>query len=107
MEYVIVDYDPQKIIKAKEPYLAANKAFTYLSKKFNFIDNMNGQKYLKFSIKNKNTGRCYPMIGTRIKLAKPIYRKSRNGKEIRYQFDNIISRYTNDMNEVFEKHFYQ
>ena len=57
---------------AKYPYQAANKAFTFLCENYKFYDNLDGQKYLKFSLVNNQNQKIYTFIGTIIKLVKPI-----------------------------------
>lgn len=77
---------------------AASKAFSALIK---FVDN-NDQtlgKFIVFVIKNKDTGKMYKYIGSRILLEKPIT-VYKNGKNIIYKYKNIIGKYKEELNKI-------
>jgi hypothetical protein len=87
---------------AKYPYQAANKAFTFLCDNYNFYDNLEGQKYLKFSLINNQNQKIYTFIGTIIKLVKPSIYKTKTGKTIQNNYRYIISKYDKNMDYIFE-----
>lgn len=79
----------------------ANKAFQILSTHFNFNDNDEGQRYLRFWLTDNN-GNIFPFLGTRIPFEKPktIYNKNGNQKQI--LFRNIVVPYE----KIFDNMFY-
>jgi hypothetical protein len=105
-DFSIIDFpeDGQKHGKyiAAYPYQAANKVFSFLCEKYKFYDNLDGQKYLKFSIINNDTDKLYTFIGTIIKLEKPITYKTKSGKTIQNNYRYIISKYDKNMDFIFE-----
>jgi hypothetical protein len=105
-EFSIIDYPNEgekhgKYI-ASYPYQAANKVFTFLCEKYKFYDNLDGQKYLKFSIINNENEKLYTFIGTIIKLEKPIVYKTKSGKTIQNNYRYIISKYDKNMDFIFQ-----
>ena len=75
---------------------AALKAFTKLSKEYN-LQNTNKKNHLVFNIKNKQNGKIYKFIGTRIKLMEPLI-VERNGKKISYNYRSIVAKYDQNLN---------
>ena len=100
--YSIVDFPNDKELygnfEGNNPKSAANKAFSYLIK---FIDkNYDNQgKFLVFVIRNMSTNKEYKYIGNRIKLENPVV-VSKNGKEIIYNYKNVIGIYNPDLEKI-------
>jgi len=72
---------------------AANKAFSFLSRKIN-LKNSNKNNMLQFTIQditNGILGKKYKYVGTRVELFKPII-INRGGKEIAFKYKNIIGK---------------
>jgi len=102
--FTILDYpvrgETSGLYTGKSPSDAANKVFTKLAKELNFYDNLGGTKYLVFHIKNIDTNKIYPYIGTVVVLQKPI-EIDYNNKNMKVHHRNIVSRYDKNMREVF------
>lgn len=102
--YTLLDY-PERgknsgEYHGKSPGSVATKIFNKISKELGFVDNLGGTKYLVFYIKNIDTGKVYPFIGTIVVLQKPI-EINYNNKSVSVSHRNIVSRYDKNMQEVF------
>ena len=105
--FTLIDY-PEKgqkngLYTGKSPSIVANKIFNKLAKKLNFIDNLGGTKYLVFYIKDIDSNKIYPFIGTIIVLQNPI-EVDYNKKNVKITHRNIVARYDNNMREVFKNY---
>jgi|688.fasta_scaffold329398_2 hypothetical protein len=102
--YTILNYpkegDKYGKYSGKTPGIVANKIFNKLMKYYNFIDNMDGKKYLVFEFENMDTGKIYEYIGTPIKLQNPMTVNIHN-KNISVDHRSIVVKYDNIMKEIF------
>lgn len=83
----------------KTPGRAAYKAFSKLSRMID-LKNSDQKKFLVFVIEDitpNSKNKQYKYIGTRVELNEPII-IDRDGKKISYKFKNIITSYTNFIN---------
>ena len=70
-EYILLDFPKIKNkYRASSPGKVAEKIFNKLIKHLNFSHNMNGELYLVFHIKDLQTKKILPFIGTVIYLKK-------------------------------------
>ena len=88
----------------KTPGSVATKIFNKLMKHYNFLDNMDGKKYLVFEFQNVDTGKIYEYIGTPIKLENPMTVNIHN-KNISVTHRSIVVRYDDKMKEIFIPEF--
>ena len=86
----------------KEHYKLADsiKIFNKLVKEFNYYDNELGTKYLLFYMMDLDTKKIDGYIGTIIVLDNPLV-VERNGNQIEITHRNIVTRYTEDMKDIF------
>ena len=80
--------------------VVANKIFNKLVKEFNYYDNELGTKYLVFYMMDLDTKKIDGYIGTIIVLDNPII-VEKNGNHIEITHRNVVTKYTNDMKEIF------
>jgi hypothetical protein len=80
--------------------VVANKIFNKLVKEFNYYDNELGTKYLLFYMMDLDSKKIDGYIGTIIVLDNPII-VEKNGNQIEITHRNVVTRYTNDMKEIF------
>lgn len=102
--YVLLDF-PEKGQKygkysGKSPGVIANKIFNKLMKYYNFIDNLDGKKYLVFEFQNTDTGKKYEYIGTPIILDSPISINIHN-QNISITHRSIVVKYDSIMKGIF------
>lgn len=102
--YTIVDFPHKGKTYGKFsgtiPKNAASKAYSTLFKfmKQNNNDNLFG-KFIVFVIKEIETNKEYKYIGSRVKLQNPVV-VSKNGKEITYNFKNVIGVYNSELDKI-------
>jgi hypothetical protein len=84
----------------KTPGIVANKIFNKLIKHYNFLDNMDGKKYLVFEFENIDTGKKYEYIGTPIKLQNPMTVNIHN-ENISVTHRSIVVKYDDIMKQIF------
>jgi hypothetical protein len=84
----------------KSPGIVANKIFNKLMKYYNFMDNIDGKKYLVFEFQNMMTGKIYEYIGTPIILQNPISVNIHN-QNISVNHRSIVVKYDKIMKEIF------
>jgi hypothetical protein len=95
-KYSIVDFPNKKIhFEGRNPKIAANKVFTYLTKFVNIKDDDYEGKFIVFVIKNINTKKEFKYIGTKIKLEN-IVLKDKNHKK----YKNIVGIYNDELNKL-------
>ena len=104
--YKIVDFPKEGELhgnyKGRSPGQAAKKVVTFLSNKANINNNVNSKtRFIVFTILNSRTKKQYKFIGTRIKMNKPKIINI-NGKEIKYYYKNIVTRYEKYYNNLNE-----
>ena len=80
--------------------VVANKIFNKLVKEFNYYDNELGTKYLVFYMMDLDTKKIDGYIGTIIVLDNPVV-VEKNGNQIRITHRNVVTKYTNDIKEIF------
>lgn len=102
--YILLNFpeEGQKYGKytGKSPGIVANKIFNKLMKHYNFLDNIDGKKYLVFEFQNANTGKKYEYIGTPIILQNPMSINIHN-HNISVTHRSIVVQYDNTMKEIF------
>lgn len=102
--YTILDFpeEGQKYGKytGKTPGIVANKIFNKLMKHYNFLDNMDGKKYLVFEFQNTDTGKIYEYIGTPIILKNPLSVNIHN-QNISITHRSIVVKYDDKMKDIF------
>lgn len=102
--YTILNYpeEGQKYGKytGKTPGAVASKIFKKLMKDYNFLDNVDGKKYLVFEFQNMDTGKIYEYIGTPIKLENPMTVNIHN-QNISVTHRAIVVKYDDKMKEIF------
>lgn len=86
----------------KSPGQVAAKVFNKLAKHYNFYDNLGGTKYLVFYLKDLESNKVYPFIGTPVLLHKPI-EVNLEDKTLKVTHRNIVAKYDKDMEETFKK----
>ena len=101
--YTIVDFPSQKKTYGKFsgtiPKNAASKAYTFLFKFMKKKDNNLFGKFIVFVIKEIGTNKEYKYIGSRVKLQNPVV-VNKNGKEITYNFKNVIGVFDPNLNKI-------
>jgi len=108
-KFTILDY-PQNgqnkgSYSGKSPSVVANKVFNKLCKDLNFFDNEGGTKYLVFYLKDLESGKVYPFIGTPVILQNPIEIDYQN-KQLTVTHRNVVAKYDKNMEEVFKKNIH-
>ena len=102
--YTLLNFpeDGQKYGKytGNSPGVIANKIFNKLMKYYNFIDNLDGKKYLVFEFQNTDTGKKYEYIGTPIILDSPISINIHN-QNISITHRSIVVKYDSIMKGIF------
>ena len=86
----------------KSPGVVANKIFNKLMKFYNFMDNIDGKKYLVFEFQNINTGKKYEYIGTPIILQNPMSINIHN-QNISITHRSIVVQYDKIMKSIFSQ----
>jgi hypothetical protein len=84
----------------KSPGVVANKIFNKLMKHYNFIDNVDGKKYLVFEFQNTTTGKIHEYIGTPIIFQNPMHVNIHN-QNISITHRSIVVQYDKTMKEIF------
>ena len=101
--YEIVDFPNNTnsfgIYKGKIPKEAASKAFTFLANVIDNKINSDEGKFIVFFIRNIDTKKEYKYIGTIVKLENPVI-KYVNGKEVIYQYKNVIGKYNKELDKL-------
>lgn len=104
--YTLLNFpeDGQKYGKytGNSPGVIANKIFNKLMKYYNFIDNLDGKKYLVFEFQNIDTGKKYEYIGTPIILNSPMIINIHD-HNIRINHRSIVVKYDSIMKDIFNK----
>jgi len=99
--YTIVDFPKGKTygkFSGTIPKNAASKAYSVLFKLMKDNDNLFG-KFIVFVIRDIETNKEYKYIGSRIKLENPVV-VNKNGKEITYNFKNVIGEYNQKLDKI-------
>jgi ABC-type enterochelin transport system ATPase subunit len=100
--YTIVDFPKENQTYGKFsgtcPKNAASKAYSVLFKHLKDKENLFG-KFIVFVIRDINNNKEYKYIGNRIKLENPVV-VSKNGKEIIYNYKNVIGIYNPDLEKI-------
>ena len=101
--YTIVDFPKTNQTYGKFsgtiPKKAASKAFSVLSKYMKQNNDDLFGKFIVFVIKDIETNKEYKYIGNRIKLHNPVV-VNKNGKEITYNFKNVIGVYNPELDKI-------
>lgn len=99
--YKIFDYPREGMVygefKGTYPGQAAKKIFSKIASEKEFT-NSNSKKAIVFSIINMKDKKELKYVGTRIKLVEPVYVNLKSGKQIKFKYKNIVTRYKDYFN---------